>query len=102
MPLIATDIKPVLHTDRNPPSVGVWMQNENGAAVRVFVTCEALWQSKPSQVRDAHSAFETFDTDRERLEDLASDRYDESGPDDGEYEGMPVIVLRADDILTGQ
>jgi hypothetical protein len=31
MPLIATDIRPVLHEDRVPPSIGVWMQNENGA-----------------------------------------------------------------------
>ncbi len=99
MPLIATDIKPVLHKDRNPPSVGVWMQNENGAAVRVFVTCEALWQTDPTQVHDTHSALEIFDAGRERFEELASDRYDESGPDDGEHEGQPIVVLRANDVV---
>jgi hypothetical protein len=62
----------------------------------------ALWQSEPSQVRYVHSAFKIFDTGRERFEDLASDRYDESGPDDGEHEGQPIIVLRAEDILMGQ
>jgi hypothetical protein len=75
------------------------MQNERGSAVRVFVTCEALWQSDPSQVRDRHSVFGIFNAGRERFEGLASDRYDESGPDDGEHEGQPIIVLRADDIL---
>jgi hypothetical protein len=99
MALTATTIKPFLHEFHEPPSIGVWMQNESGSAVRVFVTCEALWQSNPSQIRDRHSAFGIFNAGRERFEKLASDRYDANGPDEGEHEGQPIIVLRARDIL---
>ena len=97
MPLIATDIRPSL--DEGRKAIGVWMQNENGSPVRVFVTCEALWQSEPSKVPDVYSAFDIFVAGRERFEDLASDRYDENGPDDGTHEDQPIVVLHADDIL---
>ena len=99
MPLTATIIKPCFHQFPQPPSIGVWMQNESGSAVRVFVMCEALLQSDPSQIQSQQSAFGTFDAGRKRFEDLASRRYDDRGPDYGEYEGQPIIVLRAKDIL---
>jgi hypothetical protein len=97
MPLTATDIRPSLDEDRK--AIGVWMQNERGSPVRVFVTCEALCQSQPSKVPDVYSALEIFDAERARLEKLASDRYDAEGPDDGSHEDQSIIVLHAEDIL---
>ena len=97
MPVIATDIRPSL--DENRKAIGVWMRNEGGSPVRVFVTCEALCQSEPSKVPDLYSALEIFDAGRDRFEKLASNRYDAYGPDDGAHEDQPIIVLHADDLL---
>jgi len=93
MPLTATDAPPAPHEDRN--AIGVWMRNggESGPLVRVFVSYEALWQSEPSKAPDAISARDIFIAGRERFEKLASDRYDESGPDDGEHSGHPIIII---------
>jgi hypothetical protein len=46
-----------------------------------------------------YSALEIFDAGRERFEKLASDRYDESGPDEGIHEDQPIVILQVDDIL---
>jgi hypothetical protein len=97
MPLTATDIRPSLDEDRR--AIGVWMRNESGSPVRVFVTCEALCQSEPSKAPDVYSALEIFHAGRERFEKSASDRYDAKGLDDGTHEDQPIIVLHADDIL---
>ena len=96
MPLIRTQSQPVSHDDRR--AVGAWMKNVSGLEVRVFVTLQALWQIDTSQVRDVRSALTLFDANRARLEGAASTRYDARGPDEGEYEGRPIIVLRSDDI----
>lgn len=85
MPLTATDRPPIAHDHRK--TVGVWMQNESGSPIRVFVTYEALWQSDPSQVRDVASALAIFDASRAHLENLASARFDANGADDSENEG---------------
>jgi Protein of unknown function (DUF1488) len=97
MPLTATDIRPSL--DENRKAIGVWMRNEDGSPVRVFVTCEALCQSEPSKAPDVYSALEIFDAGRECFEKLASTYYDKNGPDEGTHEDQPFIVLHADDIL---
>jgi hypothetical protein len=96
MPLTPTTLPGVLHDDRK--AVGMWMQADNEAPIRVFVIYEALWSIDPSQVRDVASALAIFDANRGRLENLASARYDASGADDGEYEGQPIVTLRSNDI----
>jgi hypothetical protein len=98
MPLTATDVQPSL--DENRKAIGVWMRNEEGSPVRVFVTCEALCQSEPSRVPDVYSAFDIFMAGRERFEKLASEYYDANGPEEGTHEGQPCIILHADELAS--
>lgn len=96
MPLTATTSRAIAHEDRM--SVGVWMQDA-GSQIRVFVTYEALWQLDPSCVRDVPSALAIFDANRAHIENLASGRYDATGPDEGiKHEGQPILILRTADI----
>lgn len=98
MPLTATDVR--RSVDDNRKAIGVWMRDEGSETlVRVFVTYEALWQSEPSKPRDVFSAVDIFDAGQKRFEELASERYDANGPDEGTHENQSFIVLRTHDVL---
>jgi Protein of unknown function (DUF1488) len=84
--------------DEDRKAIGFWMRDNDNQGVRIFVTCEGLWQLDPSQVRDLPTAFKQFDALRSHIEQVASDRHARGEPFDGEHEGRPVMILRGDDI----
>jgi hypothetical protein len=82
-------------------AIGFWMAVEGAGPItpiRVFVTYEALAQLDPSQLRDAHGAFETFDKHRSQIEAAASRKFDADEPDGDTYDGQPIVTLRFDDL----
>jgi hypothetical protein len=96
MPLTATPTHASLRDDNH--AIGVWMLNKHGSKVRVFVTCEALWGTEPSKIRELDSALDIFGAGRERFEQLASDVYDDCTSDDNnDRQGQMVIVLDEED-----
>ena len=98
MPLSATTLPIVTDNDRK--AIGFWMTDaKNDSAIRIFVTYEALWQIDPLQVRDAASAIATCSTNRERLEKLASQKFDAGDVEDGQYQGRPILFLRSMDVI---
>jgi hypothetical protein len=96
MPLTGTGMKPT--ADRGRKAIGIWMENERGSAVRVFISYEALADMDPSQIRDPDAALTIFNANRARLENLASARCDAEGTDECEHEGQPILILRSTDI----
>jgi hypothetical protein len=57
--LTPTELK--ANYDESRRAIGLWMRDSDNQPVRIFVTCEGLWQLDPSQVRDLHTAFKFFD-----------------------------------------
>jgi hypothetical protein len=97
--LAATEQAGVLDNSRK--AIGFWMTVQGAdpiEPIRVFVTCETLAQIDPSQLRDAHDAFETLDKHRRQIETAASLKFDADGPDDDTYDGQPIVTLRYDDL----
>lgn len=74
------------------------MHGDDNGSVRIYVTCEGLWRLDPSLVRDVDSAFKLLNEHRSQIEQVASTQFTKDGPDDGNYEGQPIITLRGDDI----
>jgi Protein of unknown function (DUF1488) len=98
MPLAATHM-PVVLDDRRS-AVGVWMTVKGVRPVqpiRVFVTYEALAQIEP-QTRDRSLSTAIFERNRAQIEATASAKFDTKGADATKYEGLPVVMVRADDL----
>jgi hypothetical protein len=94
--LISTGLHGIFDDSRE--AIGFWMRDHDSRPVRVFVTCEGLWQLDPFQVRDLDSAFKLFDEFRGHIEGVASNRQANGLPYDGECEGRSMMILRGDDI----
>jgi Protein of unknown function (DUF1488) len=64
----------------------------------VVATRETLQQLDPSELPDSHVA--VFEKHRAKIEDAASAKFDSEGldPEDGEYEGRRVLMVRSDDL----
>ena len=97
MPLIATSRPPT------PVSLGVgcWMAvrgTRPAEFIWVVATREALEQLDASELPDKHSA--VFKKYRIKIENAASAKFDSEGldPEDGRYDGRPVLMVRSDDL----
>jgi hypothetical protein len=101
MPLVAdARSKGVAHGELR--AIGFWMTvkaTKPVQPVRVFVSCEALFQLDPYDIRDVAATFEHFDRFRARIEAAASEKFDRDGSDAEKYEGMPTIRLTTDDSI---
>jgi hypothetical protein len=66
--------------------------------VWVVATREALIELDSSELPDRHSA--VFSKNRSRIEGAASEKFDKEGldPDEGKYEGRPVLIVRSGDL----
>lgn len=99
MPLAATHMPVVLDDRRN--AIGVWMTVKGVRPVRpirVFVTYEALAQIEPSQPWGRRSATAIFERNRARIEATASVKFDAKGVDAAKYDGLPIVMVRSDDL----
>jgi hypothetical protein len=93
-------------TDQGEPNearlaIGFWMGAEDADGddrIRVFVTFEALRKLDPTSVPDLSGAIEVFAKYRLPIEEVASDKYDAEGVDEGTYEGCPILFVRSDDL----
>lgn len=94
--LTSTGLRGIFDDSRN--AIGFWMRDHHNHPVRVFVTCEGLWQLDPSQARDLDSAFKLFDQFRGHIEGVASNRHANGLPDDSVHEGRPMMILCGGDI----
>jgi hypothetical protein len=94
--LTPTDLKPSYDEARS--AIGFWMRDNDHQPVRICVTCEGLWSLDPHQVRDLDTAFKLFDGLRNHFEEVASLKFANAVPFDGEHEGQPLMILRGDDI----
>jgi Protein of unknown function (DUF1488) len=97
MPLIATN-RPATPV---PQGVGCWMAVGSTAPVNfiwVVATREALTQLDPSELPDRHLT--VFNEHRSKIQDAASEKFDSEGldPEEGRYEGRPILVIRSDDL----
>jgi hypothetical protein len=95
--LTPTGLHPIF--DDNRKAIGFWMRDDANQPVRIFVTCEGLWQCDPSQARDSATAFNLFGSRRSRIEEIASDRHAHGAPCDGEHDGLPAMILHGEDIV---
>jgi Protein of unknown function (DUF1488) len=97
MPLTTTSGNGV--PDGSRLAIRFWMTSEGISRVAVFVTYEALWQIDPSHPPDVPSAIGIFNENRARIEEVASNKFDSDGMDDGQHEGRPILIVRSDDLL---
>jgi hypothetical protein len=96
MPLTTCNKPAREHSEQN--AAGFWMKSGPTQFVRILVTYEALWELDPKKVRDAYSALETLDKQREMIETVASAKYDTKDVDKlGSIEGQPVLTLKSMD-----
>jgi hypothetical protein len=99
MSLITTGMPGQLDDDRK--AIGFWMTVEGVspvAPIRVFVTYQALAQIEPSRLQDRPAAIEIFNDNRAVIEAAASNKCEAKGVDDGEYDGQPLLMVRAHDL----
>jgi hypothetical protein len=94
--LISTGLRGIFDDSRK--AIGFWMRDDDNHPVRVFVTCEGLWQLDPFLLRDLDSAFKLFDQFRGHIEGVARNRHANGLPDDSVHENRPMMILRGDDI----
>ncbi|MBV8701556.1 DUF1488 family protein [Bradyrhizobium sp.] len=83
-------------------AIGLWMTvkgSQPSQPVWVFVSCEALADLDPGNIRDLASAFVQFDTVRSRIEAAASKKFKPDGSDGERYEGMPTVWLIKSDAI---
>ena len=77
------------------------MLDERREAVRVCVTCEALYHlDSYTQPQDVPSALAIFEMKRGEIEAAASKKFDVNGATDGAHEGRPLLILRTDDFAS--
>lgn len=99
MPLTTSRQRGVPDADRK--SICVWMLDEALGAVRVCVTCEALYHlDSYTQPQDVPSALAIFEMKRGQIEATASRKFDANGATDGEHQGRPLLILRTDDFAS--
>jgi hypothetical protein len=99
MPLNKTDQAGISDNDRM--AIAFWMTVDGVrpvSPIRVFVTYPALASMEPSQLRDTHAAFDIFERRRTEIEAVASRKFDNSGADEGEYQGQPILMIGPDDL----
>jgi len=98
MPLTLTGV--AADQDQQRKAISIWMRDAQEKLIRVFVTCDALWELDRSNVPDWVGALETFAEKRDVIEKTASAKFDKYGADaDDQHEDQPVITLRSMDFL---
>jgi hypothetical protein len=97
MPLVATSrpATPVKH------GIACWMAVKGARPaefVWVVATRDALHQFDPTTLEDQQST--VFTKHRPLIEAVASEKFDSDGPnpDNGEYEGRPILIVRSSDL----
>jgi hypothetical protein len=96
MPLTATTSQPVLIEECE--AVGIWMSAGEQGFIRVFISCRALEELEPTRFPDATSALDIFASNRQKIEEVASAKFDLEGADeDDRFEDRPTLMLRSTD-----
>jgi Protein of unknown function (DUF1488) len=87
--------------DSDIKAVSYWMKVTGAAPaipVRVIVTDEGLRAIDPNQVPDKYGAIATFQTNRQRIDEAASVKFDAGSTEAVTHEGHALVLLRATDL----